>query len=219
MIAETDLPDIQNRFAHADAPALLAWAAQNLRLVTVTSFQPTGIVILHLLQDIAPGLPVYTLDTGYLFPETYQLIDEIEARFRLKLTRVRPAPEVDDDPTSDQCCARRKVLPLRSAITGFEAWISGLRRDQSPGRAETPLIQWDARNGMVKLAPLALWRESDVWDYIHTHRLPYNPLHDQGYPSIGCWPCTVPAQGQDSRAGRWPGSVKTECGLHLPDTY
>jgi phosphoadenosine phosphosulfate reductase len=207
--------------------SILRWAAKTYgdRLAVVTSFQPTGIVILHMLQGIAPQTAVLTLDTGLLFPETYDLIDEIERRFHLRLTRVRPEERVlADEPDiplythdPDRCCHLRKVAPLNDALRGYGAWITGLRRDQSESRSRTPLVGWDARHELVKLSPLACWTEAQVWDYLRQHDLPFNTLHDRGFTSIGCWPCTqaVPEGASDLRAGRWVGTGKTECGIHL----
>ena len=208
---------------------VLKWAADTFgdRLAVVTSFQPTGIVTLHMLSEIAPRTPVLTLDTGLLFPETYALMDDLEARLNLNLTRVRPAQTVAAQADTygsdlwarnpDQCCNLRKTVPLANTLRGYGAWITGLRRDQSSARKTTPLVSWDTKYDNVKLSPFALWTEDMIWTYIHAHKLPYNTLHDQNYPSIGCYPCTHPAapESTDKRAGRWVGHVKTECGIHI----
>ncbi|MBC8160126.1 MAG: phosphoadenylyl-sulfate reductase, partial [Roseiflexaceae bacterium] len=115
----------------------------------------------------------------------------------------------------DRCCGIRKVSPLAEALRPFDAWISGIRRDQSPTRAATEPLQWSAKHGLLKISPLAFWSERDVWRYIQAHHVPYNLLLDQGYPSLGCTPCTQPTSGENSRAGRWAGSGKVECGIHL----
>lgn len=226
-----DFSALQAQLETMESPqAVLRWAAQTYgdRLAVVTSFQPTGIVTLHMLQQIAPRTPVLTLDTGRLFPQTYALIDRLERDLNLNLRRVRAEMSLDEqnqhfgvdlwrrDP--DLCCYLRKVQPLEQALAhgGFGAWITGLRRDQSPERANTPIITWDGRHDMPKIAPFATWTEAMIWTYIKTHELPYNPLHDQGYPSIGCVTCTrAVADGEDARAGRWSFAPKTECGLHL----
>jgi phosphoadenosine phosphosulfate reductase len=222
------LPRLQAEFEDSAPQAILRWAAATFgdRLAVVTSFQPSGIVILHLLQSIAPATTVITLDTGLLFPETEQLIDTIAQRFNLRLVRVRPEQTVQEQAQSygdalwtrdpDRCCHLRKVLPLERALRGYAAWITGLRRDQSPQRAATEHIAFDPRGERIKIAPLARWTEAMVWAYLRAHDLPYNPLHDRGYPSIGCWPCTQPVSAAlvDRRAGRWAGQGKTECGLH-----
>lgn len=207
---------------------ILAWASEAFgeQLAIVTSFQITGIAALHMLQEIAPQTPVLTLDTGLLFPETIDLIDQLEARFALNLRRIKPrqtprqqARDYGDrlwERNPDRCCHIRKTIPLRDALAGYQAWVTGLRRDQSAGRANTPILSRDSRNGLVKIAPFANWSESQVWNYIHEHNLPYNPLHDIGYPSIGCWTCTrANLDAGDKRGGRWADRSKSECGIHI----
>jgi phosphoadenosine phosphosulfate reductase len=192
----------------------------------VTSFQPTGIVTLHMLSEIAPRTPVLTLDTGLLFPETYQLMDELESRLNLNLTRIKPTITVEEQAEQygdalwgqnpNKCCNLRKVVPLAKSLVDYDAWISGLRRDQSRQRVNTPVITWDERHLSVKLSPFATWTDDMVWAYIHAHELPYNELHDRDYPSIGCWPCTTAVEGNSyTRAGRWVNQGKIECGIHL----
>ncbi|HLY27146.1 MAG TPA: phosphoadenylyl-sulfate reductase [Aggregatilineales bacterium] len=226
-----DLHNLNANFESAYPQDVLRWAADTfgLKLATVTSFQPTGIVTLHMLSEIAPETPVLTLDTGLLFPETYALMDELEARLNLRLIRVRPEQTVDEQASQygaalwernpDRCCELRKVVPLDRALVGYDAWITGLRRDQSKGRAETPIVSWDRKYQKVKLSPLATWTEDMIWTYIQAYELPYNELHDRGYPSIGCYPCTqaVAPDATDARAGRWAASTKTECGIHVAD--
>ena len=205
------------------------WASEMYgeRLAIVTSFQITGIAALHMLQRIAPRTPVLTLDTGLLFPETQDLINKLEALFQLNLRRVKPrqtprqqARDYGDrlwERNPDRCCHIRKTIPLRDALNGFEAWVTGLRRDQSASRAKTPLLSRDRRSGLVKIAPFATWSEDQVWEYIHTHDLPFNKLHRAGYSSIGCWPCTkARVSSGDGRSGRWANRPKTECGIHIP---
>ena len=195
-------------------------------LVVVTSFQPTGIVTLHMLQEIAPDLPIMTVDTGLLFDETYQLMDQLEQAWGLNLIRVHPSQTVTEQAQThgkalwldepNKCCDLRKVVPLKNALNGYQAWVSGVRRDQSSTRAETPIISWDKRNEKIKLCPFATWTESMIWTYIHAYELPYNALHTQGYTSIGCFPCTQAVkEGEDLRAGRWVNHAKTECGIHI----
>lgn len=222
------LQALNEQFEYADPATILRWAVETYgdKLCVVTSFQPTGIVTLHMLSEIAPRTTVITLDTGLLFPETYALIDEVEARFDLNLVRVKPPITVEEQAAQygdnlwatdpDLCCHIRKVAPLNPALAQFDAWIAGLRRDQS-GRAKVPIISWDAKYGNVKLAPFANWTEDMIWLYVRSHELPYNALHDRGYPSIGCntLTCTQPvAPGGDDRAGRWVNHRKSECGLH-----
>ena len=220
---------LAEQFENASPQEILAWASETFgeKLAIVTSFQTTGIVTLHMMQGIAPQTPVLTLDTGLLFPETQDLMDELEARFKLDLRRIKPrqtpAQQARDygdrlwESNPDRCCHIRKSIPLRDALVGFDAWITGLRRDQSPSRAATPIISRDRRSGASKIAPFANWTEGQVWHYLREHDLPFNPLHDLGYPSIGCWPCTKAASGgEDPRSGRWANREKTECGIHLP---
>lgn len=215
-------------FEGASPQEILRWASHEFgdKLAVVTSFQPTGIATIHMLQDIAPQTPILTLDTGLLFPETYALMDDIEARFDLTIQRVRPAQTVEEQAAehggalwerdSTQCCYLRKVLPLQNALKGYAAWLTGLRRDQSSLRANVPIVSWDEQHDMVKIAPFATWTEDMLWLYLNTYDLPYNKLHDQGYPSIGCMPCTRQIQeGEDMRAGRWAGQDKSECGIHF----
>ena len=220
---------LSERFERAEPQVILNWAYETFGdgLAVVTSFQITGIATLHMLQSIAPDLPVLTLDTGFLFPETLELINELEARFQLRLERIKPrqtpqqqARDYGDrlwERNPDRCCHIRKTIPLRDALEGYAAWITGLRRDQSPNRANTPIISRDSRTGLIKIAPFANWTEDMLWTYISAHHLPYNPLHDIGYPSIGCWTCTKAVAEQDSlRAGRWSQRAKSECGIHIP---
>ena len=226
---EVDLDQLAASFERAYPEEILRWGAQTYgpKLALVTSFGPTGMVTLHMLSQVAPETPVLTLDTGLLFDETLALIDEVEARFGLKVTRIRPELTVEEqgarygdalwrkDP--DRCCTMRKTIPLGKALDGYAAWIAGLRRDQSSQRAVTPIISRDHRYDLLKLNPLATWTEDMVWTYIRAHELPYNRLHDQGFRSIGCRTCTQ-ASTQDGydRRGRWSWSSKTECGIHLP---
>ncbi len=224
-----ELQDISTDFETAHPADILKWAADTYgdKLAVVTSFQPTGIVTLHLLAEVAPRTPILTLDTGLLFAETYELSHELERRFNLNLIRVRPEQTVAEQAASygdalwDQdpnlCCNLRKVVPLDRALVGYDAWVTGLRRDQSERRKATPIVSWDTKHKKIKLCPFATWTEAMVWDYIETYHLPYNVLHDQNYPSIGCWPCTLPVSEDavDRRAGRWANQEKSECGIHV----
>lgn len=221
--SDEQLASLNQYFEHAAPQVILKWAvnAFGQQLAVVTSFQHTGITALHMLQAIDPQTPVLTVDTGVLFPETYTLMDEVEALFNLNLQRITSPPPayVQGVPPwkrhPDACCYARKVLPLQNALQGYEAWVTGLRRDQSPERAQTPIVQNDPRTHTVKIAPFATWTEDMVLAYIQAYDLPYNPLYDQGYASIGCMPCTRPvAPDEDIRAGRWAGKAKTECGIH-----
>jgi len=228
LLSPAQIEAVNAEFETEDPQTILRWAAETFgdRLAVVTSFQPTGIVTLHMLSEVAPRTAVLTLDTGLLFPETYALIDDLEKRLSLNLIRVYAAQTVAEQAISegdalwardpDRCCALRKVAPLDKALSGYAAWITGLRRDQGSTRGKTPIVSWDARNQKVKLSPFATWTESMLWTYIQAYELPYNALHDQNYPSIGCWPCTkaVAPDAADPRAGRWSNLAKTECGIH-----
>ena len=213
-------PDIE----HLDAQGVLGYAVERFhpRLAVACSFQKEASVVLDLILRAAPDARIFTLDTHVLFSETYEAWKAVEDRYGIEVevfqgpSLGRQAAEHGDrlwerDP--DACCAVRKVAPLNEALDGMDAWISGLRRDQSPSRAGTPKLAWDPKHGLWKANPLADWTERDVWRYIAEHDLPYNPLHDQGYESIGCTPCTSAGNGRD---GRWAGSDKSECGLHVP---
>ena len=185
------------------------------RLYVACSFQKEASVILDMLLAIEPAARVFTLDTGVLFPETYETWRRLEQRYGIEIDLYR-GDWVDGlwhrDP--DACCGMRKVEPLERALSGVDAWITGLRRDQSAARAGTPKLGEDTGHpGKLKCAPLADWSDKDVWRYIVENDVPYHPLHDRGYASIGCTHCTSPGGGRD---GRWAGTDKIECGLHLP---
>jgi phosphoadenosine phosphosulfate reductase len=184
------------------------------RLYVACSFQKEASVILDMLVKIEPKARFFVLDTGVLFAETYDTWKRVEERYGITIDRYT-GEWVDRlwerDP--DACCGMRKVEPMERALAQVDAWITGLRRDQTPARAGTPKLGWDERNGKWKAAPLADWTEKDVWRYVAEHDVPYNPLHDQGFASIGCTHCTAPGPGRD---GRWAGTDRIECGLHLP---
>jgi len=206
---------------------ILRWAVQRFapKFTMATAFGPEGMVIIHLLAEIAPETPIFNLDTGYQFPETLELRERVKQRYGIEVEFKRPELTVakyeaqHDGPlyqrNPDQCCRDRKIQVLQAAARGWHAWASGIRRDQSPDRAKAPIVGWDKKFGLVKISPLANWTKKEVWKLITDHDIPYNPLHDQGYTSIGCWPCTRAVMfGEDERAGRWSGFAKTECGLH-----
>jgi phosphoadenosine phosphosulfate reductase len=234
-----------------DQPAALAaanWAAvsqgfedatpQDILRWTIATFFPdvvlacsfggvSGMALLDMALAIEPRLPVFYIDTDFLFPETYATRDRARARYGIEPLAYRPHLTPAEQAAAygealwardpDRCCALRKVEPTRRALAGRRAWIAGLRRDQSATRQHVPIVAWDAQFGLVKVNPLANWTEAQVWAYIRAHDVPYNPLHAQGYPSLGCTHCTRPvAPGADPRSGRWVGFAKTECGLHLP---
>jgi phosphoadenosine phosphosulfate reductase len=178
------------------------------RLAMACSFQKEESVLIDMLMEIEPQARVFTIDTGVLFPETYDVWRAVEERYGLKV-------EVQDAAgpwSAENCCGEAKVAGLNRALEGAEAWITGVRREQSPTRANAEQVERDEVRGIWKFNPLVDWSEKDVWTYLHERELPYHPLHDQGYASIGCAPCTLPGSG---REGRWAGSDKVECGIHV----
>lgn len=185
------------------------------RIAIACSFQKEAAVVLDLASELGiERFDVFTLDTGVLFEETLVAWRAFEEHFGITIEGARghwPERLWETDP--DACCNARKVVPLRDRLSGFDAWVTGVRREQATTRSATPEIGWDAKHGLFKVAPLAAWTEKDVWRRIADRGLPYHPLHDQGYSSIGCAPCTQPGEG---RAGRWAGRGKVECGLHAP---
>lgn len=216
-------------FERRGGPAedVITWVADRYRpeVVLACSFGVEDCVLVDMLSRHAPDVRVFYLDTQLLFPETYETRDRLMQRYGIRPVRVVPRldPEQQADQYGgalwrrdpDQCCAMRKVAPLCALLSGQRAWITGVRRDQAPGRAGSRFVEWDAKFGLAKGNPLVTWTSADVWRYVHEHDVPYNPLHDQGFPSIGCWPCTRAVRaGEDPRAGRWAGLAKTECGLH-----
>jgi phosphoadenosine phosphosulfate reductase len=200
---------------------ILRWAGATFGddLVVTASFGDA--VLAHLANSVLPGVDIVLLDTGYLFAETEWYADDLRRRFGLNLRTVHPLPDVDRDvwqTDTDACCAARKVEPLQRALAGKRAWVTGLRRADSPSRANTPVVHDDLLRAITKINPIANWTDDDVATYTAMHELPPHPLTDRGYPSIGCWPCTRPATADDPRAGRWAGTGKTECGLHSSTT-
>jgi phosphoadenosine phosphosulfate reductase len=223
-----ELAELNSNFRRRSPQALLAWAGETFgeRMVLTCSFGgAAGMVLLDMVVRLGQATPIVFLDTSLLFPETYALAERAAHHYGISIEWRRPALSLEEqarhegpelylrDP--DRCCAIRKVTPLAEALLPYDAWISGVRRDQSSTRAGTELVQWSARYKLLKLSPLAYWSEREVWAYIHREGVPYNPLLDAGYSSIGCSPCTRPSSGPDSRAGRWSGFAKVECGIHL----
>jgi phosphoadenosine phosphosulfate reductase len=208
------------------AQEILEWTLETFhpRLYFACSFQKTSSVIAHMASRIEPDARFFYLDTDVLFDETYETRDRLAEHLGIEFDRYNnlTIPEQarlygDElwkrDP--DACCGIRKVEPMRRALSEVDCWAAGVRREDSASRAKSPKFGWDKRFGIWKINPLADWSEADVWNYIHEHHIPYNPLHDQGYPSIGCTHCTKPVgPGEDPRAGRWAGASKTECGIN-----
>jgi phosphoadenosine phosphosulfate reductase len=207
-----------------------AWKRFDRRAAIGTSFQGSGLVMMHLAKAAGLNFPVFTLDTGLLFPETMELHKRLEDFFGWKIEAVVPDLTVEQQAEAlgpelwtrdpDLCCTTRKVLPLQSKLRDLDCWITGLRRSQSHSRAAVGLIELytlDAQGGsdIVKLNPMAKWTREAIWRHIRQHKIPYNPLQDLGYASIGCMTCTrKTARGEDERAGRWIGFKKVECGIH-----
>jgi phosphoadenosine phosphosulfate reductase len=205
----TTSPDLVEQ---ATAEEVLAYAVERFhpRLTMACSFQKEESVLVHMLMEVQPDVRVFTIDTGVLFPETLQTWKRFEERFGLKVD-VFDASSPGEPWTVQHCCSAAKVQALGQALSDVDAWITGIRREQATTRTGAPKLERDEKRGIWKVNPLADWSEKDVWRYIFKHDLPYHPLHDQGYGSIGCAPCTSPGDG---REGRWAGQDKTECGIH-----
>jgi phosphoadenosine phosphosulfate reductase len=209
----------------ATATEILTWAHETFGTGLMLTSSLADTVMIHLAEQVAPGIDVLFLDTGYHFVETIGTRDAVAAVHDVNLITLTPAQTVAEQDATwgkdlfsvnpDQCCALRKSEPLNEALTGYTAWASGVRRADSVARATTPIVSWDLRRKIIKIAPIATWTDDDVADYIERHSLMVNPLLEDGYPSIGCEPCTARAVGDDKRAGRWAGLAKTECGIHL----
>ncbi len=212
-------------------PRVVRWSVETFgpKLAIGSSFGRDGLVVLDLARQLAPAIPVLFLETGYHFPETLRFRDELKARWDLRVVDVRPELSVAEqdarygpelyarDP--DACCAMRKVAPLQKALQPYSAWMTGVRRDQHAGRAETPVVEWQelaGGHGVYKINPMVAWSRSDVDDYVRDHQLPAHPLWAKGYPSVGCAPCTSQVRpGASERSGRWVTSGKTECGINV----
>jgi len=222
-----DVEELQWRVKVRTAEEVLSAAVERFqaKVTMATGFGVEGLVLIDLLDRLSLSIPIFTLDTGLFFPETYRLWEELETRYRIRIEAVRPELDLEaqaarfgkelwgSDP--DACCGLRKVDPLARHLDRFDAWITAIRRDQTESRSAATWVEWDGRFGLVKLNPLLDWSSADVWRYAREREVPVNPLHQRGYPSIGCVPCTTPVgAGEDARAGRWRGISKKECGLH-----
>jgi phosphoadenosine phosphosulfate reductase len=223
----SEIGDAARRLEGLPPAEALAWAAERFapRVAFATGFGAEGCVIVDVIARHRLEIDVFTLDTGVLFPETYALWRRLEERYDLKVRAVQPAITLREQAAQhgdalwrrdpDRCCTLRKVEPLRLALSGLDAWVTAIRREQTRERASTRVVEWDERFGLVKLNPLASWTHQEVWSYLTQHSVPVNALHARGYASIGCEPCTSSVRpGEDPRAGRWRGARKTECGLH-----
>ncbi|RNA67459.1 phosphoadenylyl-sulfate reductase [Alteribacter keqinensis] len=216
------------RLHYLEAQEVIGWAYEFFggKLVYACSFGAEGIVLVDMISRVKKDARIVFLDTHVHFQETYEVIERVRQKYPfLPIQMVQPELTLEEqkerygenlwETKPDLCCHLRKNLPLEKALDGSTAWLSGLRIEQSPTRANTEFINKDDKFELIKVCPLIHWTWEDVWEYIHQHNLPYNALHDQDYPSIGCQPCTFPVkEGEDHRAGRWLGSQKTECGLH-----
>ena len=207
---------------------LLEWITKNLpnkKVIMGTGFGPPGIVLLDILFKVTRDISVFYIDTNFLFDQTYELKNKLEKKYNFTfleftsdLTPTMQSKQYGDklwDKDPDACCNLRKVLPLKEALKNYDVWITGIRKKQTQVRNNAHLIEFESRFEVIKINPLINWSHDEVWDYIKKHNLPYNPLHDNSYPSIGCKQCTSPVcSGEDDRSGRWKGINKTECGLH-----
>lgn len=206
---------------------VLAWALERYQggIALACSFGAEDVALVDMVSRIRPDTKIFYLDTDLFFPETYAVRDRLLERYNAGLVRFSPASSLAEQESEhgpelwrqnpDLCCRIRKMEPLARALGDLDAWVTGIRRDQAPTRANARVVEWDAKFSLVKINPLVRWTWQDVWDYIKENDVPYNELHDRGYPSIGCAPCTRQVkQGEDPRAGRWSGFNKTECGLH-----
>jgi phosphoadenosine phosphosulfate reductase len=205
-VASTSVPD---SLETASAQEVLAYGVERFhpRLTLACSFQKEESVLVHMLSELEPSARVFMIDTGVLFPETLHTWKQFEDRFGLKVEVI----DATGPWSQANCCGPAKVAALESALADVDAWITGIRREQAATRSAATKLERDEKRGIWKLNPLVDWSEKDIWRYIHTYDLPYNPLHDRGYASIGCAPCTLPGQG---REGRWAGTDKVECGIH-----
>jgi phosphoadenosine phosphosulfate reductase len=209
--------------------AILEWVFSTYgdEVALATGMGVEGMALLHMAHRINPNVKVFTGDTEFLFPETYDLIERVESRYGISIERLYSDLTPQDQERAygqalwasdpDQCCNLRKVEPLRRKLATLDAWVTAIRRDQTSARAAIRKIDWDQKFDLVKISPLADWTREKVWSYVLENDVPYNPLHDRNYPSIGCTHCTrAVLPGEDQRAGRWSGSGKVECGLHTP---
>ncbi|GIP30551.1 phosphoadenosine phosphosulfate reductase [Paenibacillus sp. J23TS9] len=211
---------------HASAEEVIRVAVETFpNLTFACSFGAEDVVLVDILQKVSPSTDIFYLDTDFHFKETYETKDRLESKYGIQFVRVSPKLTTDEQAAQhgeelwktnpNQCCNIRKVEPLTRILSQYDAWITGIRRDQAPTRANAKKVEYDHKFGLVKFNPIAEWTSDDVWKYIRDNQVLYNPLHDQNFPSIGCEHCTRPVNpGEDPRAGRWSDSEKTECGLH-----
>lgn len=224
-MVELNLATVRERLEAAHPEEILRWTKDRFHpsVAMSSSFQTQSVPLLHLVSNAYPALPIIFLETGYHFPQTLSFRDQLVEEWNLNLREMRgdkereraaqdgPQPLYKTDP--DTCCHINKVRPMNRALQDYDAWVSGIRRDQSPERADIEIVE-TTDDGMIRIHPMANWTDDDVQAYIQEHELPEHPLTSEGYESIGCWPCTKRPEGDDARSGRWAGTDKTECGLH-----
>jgi phosphoadenosine phosphosulfate reductase len=219
------LPELDFEAMSAEDVIRWAYAEFGRKLCLTCSWQRQSSALVHMVSELGLDVPIVELDTQLFFKETYETRDRLVERYGLSLERpevisvaaqaVREGPNLWET-NPDRCCHIRKVEPLERALAPYDAWITGIRREQSPTRANAQRVEWSERYGVWKIQPLVDWDAKRVQAYIAVNEIPYNPLHDAGYPSIGCIPCTRPVrEGEEDRAGRWAGSDKLECGIHV----
>jgi phosphoadenosine phosphosulfate reductase len=226
--AKEKIAEVQHLAEHWSPQRVLTWAFSTFgsSVAISSAFGAEGMVLIDMASRVHNDFRLFTIDTEFLFPETHNLMDRIEEKYGIAIEKVYPvlSPEEQErthgtalwtrDP--DRCCGLRKVEPLRRKLSELSAWITSIRRDQTSVRSSANRIEWDTKFGLVKINPIVDWTSKQVWRYIHDHDVPYNALHNQDYPSIGCTHCTRAVRpGEDPRAGRWSGFSKTECGLHI----
>jgi len=226
-VSDEELRALATKFEPNSPEILLRWALAEFGpdVALATGFGVEGCTLIDMVSRISRDARIFYLDTDLLFPETYALIAQLETRYEITFERrttslslAAQAAEYGErlwERQPDLCCQLRKVEPLKEQLAGLRAWITAIRRDQTPSRVNASLIERDRKFNLLKINPLATWSSEEVWNYVKLHDVPYNPLYGQDYGSIGCTPCTTLVQiGEDPRAGRWRGTVKTECGLH-----
>ena len=228
--AQMKIDSIQAAAEGWSAEDVVRWGLAEFqpRVAIASSFGAEDVALIDIAARVRPDFRVFTLDTDFLFAETYELIEKIEKKYGIEVERVKSLYTPDEQAAKfgaklwtidpNRCCSLRKVEPLKAKLGELSAWITGIRRDQAATRATAKKVEWDKSFGLVKMNPIADWTWESVWEYVRDHYVPYNPLHEQNYPSIGCVQCTRQVQpGEDPRAGRWSGFAKKECGLHAPE--
>lgn len=222
-----DLPTISNSLENSTPQEILQWAVNTYypKLTMATAFGAEGCVLLAMLSDIKPLIRVFNLETGYQFKETLELRDIIHKKYDIEVEFIKAYETIEEMESRlggpiynirpDECCHIRKIEPLKQTLIGWNAWITAIRRDQTSYRASANIVEWDNKFNLVKINPLANYTKQEIWKFITENDVPYNTLYNQGFSSIGCWPCTNRVtEGIDDRAGRWTGFEKTECGIH-----